>query len=86
MFNNVQAEILPSLDDELVANIAYSGECQIEGSSKVWVGISRAEGSKCERCWNFSQLVGSFSDHPTLCGRCHDVVAVQMPREVAAVN
>lgn len=88
LFITSQAEILPSLEDEHVANIPYSGECLIQGNSKVWIGISRASGSKCERCWHYSHQVGSFSDHPTLCSRCYDVVAVQMPSgsEVAAVS
>ncbi|KAG5101339.1 hypothetical protein JHK84_046308 [Glycine max] len=81
-----QAEILPSLDDEQIVNIPYSGECLIQGKNKIWIGISRAVGSKCERCWNYSEQVGSFLDHPTLCSRCHDVVAVQMPPQVAAVS
>ncbi|KAK7363579.1 hypothetical protein VNO77_05726 [Canavalia gladiata] len=85
LFITSQAEILPSLEDEHV-NIPYSGECLIQGKSKVWIGISRAAGSKCERCWNYSQQVGSFLDHPTLCSRCYDVVAPQMPSEVVAVN
>ncbi|KAF7837821.1 isoleucine--tRNA ligase, chloroplastic/mitochondrial [Senna tora] len=86
LFITSQVEILPSLEDEVMANIPYSGECLIQGNSKVWVGISRAEGSKCERCWNYSELVGSFSDHPTLCGRCHNVVAAAMPQEAVAVS
>lgn len=77
---------MPSLEDEIVGNIPYSGEFVLQGKSKVWVGISRAEGSKCERCWNYSDLVGSFSDHPTLCARCHNVVAVHTSPEVAAVS
>jgi len=86
LIDNVQAEILPSLEDTHTVNIPYSGECLIQGKSKVWIGISRAEGSKCERCWNYSQQVGSFLDHPTLCSRCYDVVAVQTPPQVAAVS
>ncbi|XP_027333502.1 isoleucine--tRNA ligase, chloroplastic/mitochondrial isoform X2 [Abrus precatorius] len=86
LFITSQAEILPSLEDEHIVNIPYSGECLIQGKSKVWIGISRAVGSKCERCWNYSQQVGSFLDHPTLCSRCYDVVAPQMPSEVAAIN
>ncbi|XP_054804548.1 isoleucine--tRNA ligase, chloroplastic/mitochondrial [Prosopis cineraria] len=86
LFITSQAEILPSLKGELIANIPHNGECLIQGNTKVWVGVSRAEGSKCERCWNYSLLVGSFSDHPTLCGRCHNVVADQLPREVVAVS
>lgn len=88
LFITSQAEILPSLEDENVANIPYSGECLIQGNNKVWIGVSRASGSKCERCWHYSHEVGSFSDHPTLCSRCYDVVAVQMSSasEVAAVS
>ncbi|XP_050921120.1 isoleucine--tRNA ligase, chloroplastic/mitochondrial isoform X1 [Lathyrus oleraceus] len=88
LFITSQAEILPSLEDELVATIPYSGECLIQGNSKVWIGISRASGSKCERCWHYSHQVGSFLDHPTLCSRCYDVVSVQMPSgsEVAAIS
>ncbi|KAK4265762.1 hypothetical protein QN277_026775 [Acacia crassicarpa] len=86
LFITSQAEILPSLEHQLIADIPYSGECVIQGNSKVWVGVSRAEGSKCERCWNYSPLVGSFSDHPTLCGRCHNVVADQLPCQAVAVS
>ncbi|KAK7264637.1 hypothetical protein RJT34_32246 [Clitoria ternatea] len=86
LFITSQAEILPSLEEEHIANIPYSGECLIQGKSKAWVGISRAEGSKCERCWNYSQQVGSFLDHPTLCTRCNDVVTLHMPSQVAAVS
>ncbi|KAI9123187.1 hypothetical protein K1719_006076 [Acacia pycnantha] len=86
LFITSQAEILPSLEDKLITNIPYSGECVIQGDSKVWVGVSRAEGSKCERCWNYSPLVGSFSDHPTLCDRCHNAVADQLPRQAVAVS
>ena len=32
--------------------------------------IHRADGSKCERCWNYSTQVGSSSLYPTLCERC----------------
>ncbi|HMK61160.1 MAG TPA: isoleucine--tRNA ligase [Dissulfurispiraceae bacterium] len=35
------------------------------------IKVGRAPGEKCERCWNRSTLVGSFSDHPGICERCH---------------
>ncbi len=38
------------------------------------VDVQKAEGQKCERCWRWDRDVGKFSDHPTLCGRCHGVV------------
>ncbi|KAI4317590.1 hypothetical protein L6164_025451 [Bauhinia variegata] len=86
LFITSQAEILPSMENELKESMPYSGECLIQGKSKVWVGISGAEGSKCERCWNYSQQVGTFSDHPTLCGRCYNVVAISQPPKVVAVS
>jgi isoleucyl-tRNA synthetase len=46
-----------------------SGE--IEG---LQVLVERAEGSKCQRCWNWSVKVGTFSDEPELCERCYPVV------------
>lgn len=34
------------------------------------VKVTKAEGEKCERCWVYSDTVGSDSEHPTLCARC----------------
>jgi len=35
------------------------------------IGVSRARGEKCSRCWNYSESVGKIADHPALCERCH---------------
>ena len=74
------------MDDVPSENIPYSGDYLIQGEKKIWIGVSRAEGSKCERCWNFSPQVGSFLDHPTLCKRCYDVIAGQPLPALAAVS
>lgn len=34
------------------------------------VTVVKADGEKCERCWNYSTRVGEFSDYPTVCERC----------------
>jgi isoleucyl-tRNA synthetase len=34
------------------------------------VQISKADGAKCERCWNYSVRVGEFEKYPTVCERC----------------
>jgi isoleucyl-tRNA synthetase len=34
------------------------------------IEIRRAEGEKCERCWNYSTRVGEFERYPTVCERC----------------
>jgi isoleucyl-tRNA synthetase len=32
--------------------------------------VLRADGKKCERCWNYSLDVGQDADFDTACGRC----------------
>jgi isoleucyl-tRNA synthetase len=34
------------------------------------VAVLRADGTKCERCWNYSTHVGESADYPTVCERC----------------
>jgi isoleucyl-tRNA synthetase len=34
------------------------------------VAVQRADGVKCERCWNYSVHVGENADYPTVCERC----------------
>lgn len=34
------------------------------------IGVTKAEGKKCSRCWIYSTHVGSDSDHPGICHRC----------------
>jgi len=36
----------------------------------VTAAVLRADGSKCDRCWNYSLKVGSSPHHPLLCERC----------------
>ncbi len=38
------------------------------------VRVTAAEGEKCERCWIYSETVGSDPEHPTLCARCAAVM------------
>ncbi|MCX7823574.1 MAG: isoleucine--tRNA ligase [Syntrophobacterales bacterium] len=39
------------------------------------VGVTKAEGTKCERCWVWDRSVGTYSDHPSLCTRCRNVIS-----------
>lgn len=43
----------------------------VEGLS---VCVSKADGEKCERCWKYSDTVGTDSEHPTLCAHCAGVI------------
>ncbi len=50
---------------------SLSGECwtseTIEGLS---IQVTAAPGVKCERCWCYSEELGSHSEHPTICPKC----------------
>jgi isoleucyl-tRNA synthetase len=41
------------------------------------ITVQRAEGEKCERCWNFSTSVGQDKEYPTVCERCRLVLKAQ---------
>jgi len=43
-------------------------------SSELKIRVERAEGKKCERCWNYSTSVGQNSDYPQVCARCLEVL------------
>jgi isoleucyl-tRNA synthetase len=44
------------------------------GTGSMHVEIKKAEGLKCERCWNYSIHVGEDKAHPTVCERCRAVL------------
>ena len=74
----------PSVDNLadwlLVSQLQFSGtppdtvlaEVEEEG---VTLRISRASGQKCERCWHYTDDVGSHNDHPTICSRCIEALS-----------
>jgi isoleucyl-tRNA synthetase len=41
-----------------------------DGGNELRVEVTRAEGTKCERCWNYSLSVGKDADFPPVCERC----------------
>jgi isoleucyl-tRNA synthetase len=41
----------------------------------ITIGIAKAAGQKCERCWHYETDIGDHAAHPTLCGRCVAVLA-----------
>lgn len=63
LFLSSQVELLDS--PEKLEGLTYS-----QSSETFVVGVVSAEGTKCDRCWNYSTFVGKSSEHPTLCDRC----------------
>ncbi|XP_028554311.1 isoleucine--tRNA ligase, chloroplastic/mitochondrial-like isoform X2 [Dendrobium catenatum] len=83
IFITSQVEVLAGLD-EMVQTVQYTGSYTIQANIEVWIGVSRADGMKCERCWNYSPNVGMFSEHPTLCSRCNAVIGDSQPLQASA--
>jgi len=44
------------------------------GTGGLHVEIKKADGAKCERCWNYSTQVGEDKTYPTVCERCSAVL------------
>ncbi|MGC2791734.1 MAG: isoleucine--tRNA ligase, partial [Candidatus Sulfotelmatobacter sp.] len=44
------------------------------GTGQVHVEVKKADGAKCERCWNYSIHVGEDKVYPTVCERCNAVL------------
>ena len=44
------------------------------GTGRLHVEIKKADGLKCERCWNYSTRVGEDKKYPTVCERCSAVL------------
>jgi isoleucyl-tRNA synthetase len=44
------------------------------GTGGVHVEVKKADGAKCDRCWNYSTHVGEDATYPTICERCSAVL------------
>lgn len=80
-----EARLVGSSDEAAEAAFVISEEVDgFEGA--VTVGVSKASGVKCTRCWNYSKMVGCDSEHPELCERCSPVMhdmGIAPPRAAA---
>jgi isoleucyl-tRNA synthetase len=60
--------LMPYYEDLRYIFIASQTEVHEEGY--FGVKIEKADGAKCERCWNYSVRVGESEKYPTVCERC----------------
>lgn len=50
---------------EVIQNARYKTK-----TATLSIGVVKADGEKCDRCWNYSIHVGEIHEHPLLCDRC----------------
>jgi isoleucyl-tRNA synthetase len=68
------AALLPAQAWEDLAIVSAFALAEGAPDSGVTVAVSKAEGSKCARCWRVLPEVGDVAAHPALCLRCADAV------------
>ncbi len=58
-----QVELLDSAEG--LQGLEYTAQTEDWG-----IGVVKADGEKCDRCWNYSTHVGESAEHPLICERC----------------
>jgi isoleucyl-tRNA synthetase len=71
--------ILKRYADQLRYLFIVSQVTLVQGSGNgagggVHVEVKKADGAKCDRCWNYSTHVGEDNTYPTICERCSAVL------------
>jgi len=67
----------------IVSQVGLAKPGDLEGAPVLdHISVERAEGEKCERCWNYSTHVGESAKYPTVCERC--VIALDEIEKEAA--
>jgi isoleucyl-tRNA synthetase len=60
---------------ELIDDESQLAGCQHQTTSAGGkIGVTKADGEKCDRCWNYSPTVGQNSEQPAICDRCIDAL------------
>jgi isoleucyl-tRNA synthetase len=59
---------------EQLRYIFIVSQVEVHEGDSIKVEIQKADGHKCERCWNYSVRVGEFKKYPTVCERCFEAL------------
>jgi isoleucyl-tRNA synthetase len=58
----------------IVSAVTLEQKASGNGAGAISVQVSKADGTKCDRCWNYSIQVGQDKTYPTVCERCSAVL------------
>jgi isoleucyl-tRNA synthetase len=67
LFITSEVELVES--NAIVQELPYSYQ-----SPELAIGVVKADGEKCDRCWNYSTHVSESIEHPLICERCVSAV------------
>lgn len=66
--------IVSQVELDRVTSLDSTSGLAIDEGLGIAVRVIKADGTKCERCWNYRRSVGTFPQHPTICDRCLEAV------------
>jgi len=64
--------LIPYYED--LRYIFIVSQVEVHEGDALAVEIQKADGAKCERCWNYSLQVGASEKYPTVCERCFEAL------------
>lgn len=70
--NEAKAAKLEEIKD-IIEMILIVSKVEVKVGDK-HVEVTKAPGTKCERCWKYSEEVGNHAEHSTICPRCIDAI------------
>jgi isoleucyl-tRNA synthetase len=59
---------------EQLRYIFIVSQVELQQGDALKVEVKKADGEKCERCWNYSTRVGESEKYPTACERCTEAL------------
>jgi isoleucyl-tRNA synthetase len=82
--SSLEAKVILSVNEETfmflkpyadeLRYIFIVSQVELKKSDELKIEVKRADGNKCERCWNYSVKVGEFHNYPTICERCFEAL------------
>ncbi|MBF0344747.1 MAG: isoleucine--tRNA ligase [Nitrospirae bacterium] len=66
--------IVSHVEIHVYSQLSDERRLEIHKVDNLAVDVVKADGQKCQRCWNISETVGSFTNEPEVCNRCYDVL------------
>ena len=67
-------KLLKKIEDELKAVFIVS-QIEVKEGAELEIAVLKAEGEKCERCWQYATGMKKEGPFPNVCTRCEDILS-----------
>ncbi|HEY3275168.1 MAG TPA: isoleucine--tRNA ligase [Syntrophorhabdaceae bacterium] len=67
-------KLLMNIEDDLKSVFIVS-QIEVKEGGELEITVARAEGAKCERCWQYARGMKSTGPFPNVCARCEDILS-----------